>query len=265
MIAKKIFISIPLIFTSTLYSFAIPEFFSSLFSTAQQETFMQEYDFPAHATLELYNTSGDILIKTWKHTKIVVEAIKKGTPESLKTTTISVKFNNQSMVISTLAPHDSPAATVIYTILVPQHAILKQISTDKGSITIKHVQGNINAATNEGPIAIHDACADVRAKTNLGSITLEQKKLPETAGVFLETLQGNVQVFVPRNINANLQARTLKGELRTDIPVTMLPQTVKLNKDTWNRLRREVKATLGEGGAPITIDVTKGSIEVLEY
>ena len=117
-----------------------------------------------------------------------------------------------------------------------------------------------------GKITLQQARKKVKAVVSQkGSIEIEHESLPETESIFVQNMQGDVTISLPKNVNATLKATTLKGELTSNIPVTLEPRTTVLNKESWKNMQREVTGTLGAGGAPINIDVTKGNITINGY
>ena len=150
-------------------------------------------------------------------------------------------------------------------IIIPETVELRAINTNKGSIEIKNLNAPIHVSTYDGKIKINNSAQSVIAKTTNGSIKVKQKELNKDSSIFLETLNGDVDLFLPKGINASLQGKTSKGVLTSELEITLHPITTKLNKETWERMKREASGTIGNEGAPITIDVNKGDIHILEY
>ncbi len=252
--------------SSHIYSFSIfnSSFFSRLWPTYNQEIITKEYAIQPECTVEITNQEGGITLKTWSQRKILIEAVKKGSPEQLQHTTVGIKVTDHTITITTRCTGSEQPAHVDYTIMLPEQASAT-IKTDKGPIKIKHMLGSIDAFSQNGSIEICDAVQTVVAKTHKGSIKVKQKSFSQPYALFLEALQGSIDLFLPIDSNADLQAQTLSGSVTSELPVTLHACTVKLNKDTWDRLKREVHGTLGTGGAPITIEVNRGNIVVHAY
>lgn len=248
--------------TSYIRSFSI----SDWFTRAHVETLpAKEYKVSANSTLEIRNIKGSINVKSWDHeSKIALDVVKKGTEQALHDTTIGIVHKESNLIITTYSssPH---IATIDYTLMVPQNAQLSTVSTEKGDIKIKQVRSSMRVTASEGNIEISDSVQSVIAKTNKGYIRVRQRTLTEPSSLFLETLQGNVYLSLPRNTNALLQARTQNGTITSEQPITLNTITTKLNKEFWNSIKSDIKGILGDGGAPITIDVTKGTIALTQY
>lgn len=224
-----------------------------------------EYTATANITIDLSNIEGNISIKSWEQNKIILDAIKTGTEEELAATSIAVTQKDTTISITSKVKENEPAAAVDYTVMVPVGSSLKISNASKGDIKIRQIRGTISAVTEHGSIEIYDTVGSVTAKSNDGSLRIKQKNIAQPNTLFLEALNGNVKLSLPKRINADIQAKTYKGMVTSTIPITLSPQTLVLNKDTWNDMRKEVRGTLGTGGAPIIIDVSKGNIILDEY
>lgn len=253
------------IYNSLNFAFSTPKFISRLWQKNEQEVLKKSYDIKPDGTLKIDNIQGNIQVKTWDKDKIEIEATKTGTVEDLKNTTLSVKSNSDQVSITTKVPENAQAATVQYSIMVPEKAKIHLAIAEKGTIKIEHPMGPVDVATDDGAIDITDSTNIVTAKNRTGKMTIKQKKFSGDSCLFLESFNGDIYLYLPRETKANLQAKTIGGLITSEYPVTLYPITMKLNKDSWSRIKKEVKGTLSDGGAPITIETTKSNIYINEY
>ncbi len=252
------------VYHSRLYAFNI----KNLWQKTEQETMTKEYQIESRSIINVFNTEGSVTIKPWNQHKVTIEVSKRGSAEALKATTISSALNASGSIatITTRVPENKQSATVDFTIMVPEDATLKIMQT-KGPVRIRGVLGSIDVSLEEGNITIIDATKMVSAKTGSGTISLDQKKLDDASGIFLESHKGSITLRLPKETRAHLHARTIAGVIVSDHPVTLVPITLKINREGWKRLQKEVEGTLGglKGGAPITLEATKGNITIKEY
>lgn len=234
-------------------------------SKSKQVAATQEYTVTEKSTLELTNFQGTIVVKSWEQNKVILDAVKSGTEDELSATTINVNQKNNNITIETKIKEGCPEAAIDYTLMVPVGISIKVSNTNKGDIKIKQIRGAVHAKTEKGSIDISDTVGTVRASNNNGPIKLKQKNIVQPNTIFLETLKGDVQLYVPKKINADIQAKTFNGSITSTIPVTLSPYTMLLNKDNWKARQNDVLGLLGIGGAPIIIDVSKGNITLEEY
>jgi len=189
--------------------------------------------------------------------------------------------------------------SVDYELIIPQNIIV-DLKTDKGEIKIKKAKGPITASTNKGDIKIIDTQGEISAEANQGNILVDQslgnisavssygdiqisdasqsikahtksgsiktscKTVPSTGAINLVTNSGSISLALPITTNAELKARAAKGKVTSDHYIEIKPQTVQLNKKTWDRFKREVDGTLGSGEATIELTTHYGNIKILK-
>lgn len=260
-----IFFLVCLYISNTISYFNPTKFIKQLWQKNQQEIIAHDYTVNPASIIELYTQSGDIVIKTWKQNKLAIQATKSGTKEELEATKVSFKSQPQKTIITTNCPDSSNCATVDYAIIVPEKSSIKIHANLNGSITIKHVEGLIDLFTSQGAIKVSGSTNCVIAKNHNGDIFIKQAIFGEPHSIFLESLKGNIFLYIPYDTKANLHARSLHGVVISELPVTLQSKTMKLNKEAWERIKKEAFGTLGCGGAPITLEATKGNITIGAY
>lgn len=240
--------------------------FGRIFQKTEKEAINKEYPMNEKCTITVHNTEGSITIKAWPQNKLLIEAQKKGTAEDQKNTTISAKATGNEASIITRIPEQQKSSMVDYVLMVPEQANLK-ITQTSGPIKIRGVQGSVDISiVEQGLLEVIDSSKTVTATTNAGDIIVQQKKFGQPHSLFLKTDRGNITLSIPRETKASFHAKTLTGSIISDHPVTAT-FTSKLNKEAWERMKKEVEGSLGglDGGAPITLEATKGMITLKEY
>lgn len=238
---------------------------STFWQKKSQEHITKEYLTEKGCLVTLDSTEGTITVKPWSEKKVAFEITKRGTDEELKNTSVSSKIEGKDIIITTRVAPEQYSAQVDYVLMVPEEVSLK-ITQAKGPVTIKGPCGSLDVSLEEGTISIEDIQKTVTAKTGYGDIIVKQNKFDETSGSFLETLQGSITLFLPRQARASLQAKTGFGRIISDHPVTLAPITLTLNQKSWEQLKKNVEGTLGGplGGAPLTLETAKGNIVIKE-
>lgn len=271
---------------------------SYLFGKAHEKIVHKEIPFKKNDSITIHNICGDIVIKEWKHNSVQLRAKKSASKkEMLDDIKIVTKRLGKTVTIQTEQKNEVNRGAVDYELIVPRTATLS-VQTNKGSISISRIQAPIQATTQNGNISINNTSGPIIASTQQGSITIENhsgtiratsdngnitinqadrtvfaqtnngtictscKKVPALDTISLSTNSGNIELALPRRVNADLQAHTEKGKLISDHYITVKPQTVKLNKHTWARLKKEVNGTLGTGEAIIKLSAGKGNIRI---
>lgn len=144
--------------------------------------------------------------------------------------------------------------SVDYAISAPHKTDLHLQSTN-GGIRIEQVRGNLDFETTNGGVHLDDVAGNVRGHTTNGGVdvTLTGARWDGKA-LDVSTTNGGVRLRVPKGYSARLEARTVNGGLNVDFPVTV-----------QGRIRHEISATLGGGGALVHAETTNGGVHVSSY
>lgn len=236
---------------------------TSWFSSWQEESFFKESTCGVNGTLELTNISGPITIKTWSIPKIVIEATKSGKEKDLPSIAIETDINEQHAIIKTVYHDKSIKGSVSYELMIPEHTNVT-IQTDDGAIKLKKVHGNITVQSGSGAIDIEEATHSISAIANSGNITASCSHVPLNAHIQLTADNGTITLALPKRTHARVTAKAAKGIITSEQSITVAPQTVKLDRNYWKRVRTEISGLLGNGGAVIELTSHYGNIKIVE-
>jgi len=125
-----------------------------------------------------------------------------------------------------------------------------------GAIRIEKAQGRLDVETDDGSITIDARPTVVRAHTGDGSIRLQLE--PETSMTDawdLSTSDGSITVALPPGFNAEIDAETSDGSVRSSYP------GLSEGGDGEGReRRRELRRKLGDGGPILKVRTGDGTI-----
>jgi DUF4097 and DUF4098 domain-containing protein YvlB len=126
------------------------------------------------------------------------------------------------------------------------------LETYNGPISVENVSGRISMQAQNGPISLRGVSGDVRGRAQNGPIhvVLEGSRW-NGAGLDVETVNGPINVRIPRNYSAELETGTVNGPVNLD-----LDQPIPVR----GRITRRIEARLGSGGAPIRVITTNGPV-----
>jgi DUF4097 and DUF4098 domain-containing protein YvlB len=122
--------------------------------------------------------------------------------------------------------------------------------TVNGSVEATNLPSHAEAYTVNGSIDV-TAGGEVQAETVNGAITASLGKTNGSEPLTFKTVNGSIRIGLPAGTNADVQAKTLNGEISSDFPLTV-----------QGRIGRHVKGTLGSGGRPLRLETVNGSIEL---
>ncbi len=141
--------------------------------------------------------------------------------------------------------------SVSYRAKVPRETDLG-LSTTNGSIKIRDVTGQLEMTTVNGGISMAQVAGDVSARAVNGGI---KALLGGTAwqgdGLELHTTNGGIEIDLPAEFNAVLEAATTNGGIQTDFPITVT-----------GRIGKRLNGVLGDGGPTISATTTNGGVKI---
>ena len=108
---------------------------------------------------------------------------------------------------------------VDYRLRVPRQVRLDELSTLKGDIVVHDVEGIIEAHNLHGDIEGINVAGSVEAHALTGNILVSLRALPDPRLPFtLATINGNVDLLMPAQANADLELSTVAGNIVGDYP-----------------------------------------------
>lgn len=232
---------------------------SSWVSGNKEEAFLKEAYFDFDGTVVLENDSGSLIVKSWSLPKIAIEAIKKAPEKELESIHITTQLNHNKVSINASSSsknttHKNDKHSIDYRLIVPYKANL--VIKNKGNIKIKNVEGNIKAST-QNSIDIRGAVGNLNVQSN-GAATVSFSALPLASIVNVTSLKSSITIALPSLINATLTAKTEFNMINSEHFIMLNPMTVLLNKQTWNRLQKEVCGMIGNGGTQMHLTAYNG-------
>jgi len=141
-----------------------------------------------------------------------------------------------------------------------------RIRTGDGSIKLDDVAGNLDLETDDGSIGIDARPAALHAKTGDGTIRVTiDPDAAMAADWDLTTGDGSVILTLPSGFNAELDAETSDGVVRSDHPLLKeLTAERRSGEDGDERRerRRSLRTRMGEGGKILKVRTGDGTIRI---
>ncbi len=126
--------------------------------------------------------------------------------------------------------------------------------TVNGTVQAQGLSANAEAYTVNGNIKV-SADGIVQARTVNGSITASCGRADWREALEFNTVNGSIELALPANAQAEIQARTVNGGISTDLPLFVQGEVSK----------RRLNGVLGSGGNPgrqLKMETVNGSIHV---
>ncbi|HEY3939770.1 MAG TPA: hypothetical protein VGL97_20220 [Bryobacteraceae bacterium] len=201
--------------------------------------------------------NGSIRVHGWSNQDVRVRAcIQAAAPSEEEARTLASQVAI-TKGIGAIEP-DGPANfsdrrwwSVSYEVWVPASSNLK-MDANNGSIALDGVQGHIQVHTQNGSLRFSQVGGDVNGATTNGSVTVDLAGSGWSGdGLHLQTTNGSVNLNVPANFSARVEASTVNGHIKTDFPVTVSGE-----------IERSLSFVLGSGGSTIEARTVNGSVHI---
>jgi DUF4097 and DUF4098 domain-containing protein YvlB len=227
------------------------------------EEFHQVYALSANGSVDLENINGPVHISAWDRNEVKVDAVKSAwSKERLDEAKIEINSRPDSISIHTKYPghdhsfwsdrHDNPAS-IEYTLTVPRHARLNEISLVNGSLDIQDVAGEVRASCVNG----HLKASNLGGRANLNTVNGELEASvgrATTSSIDLSTVNGTLRVTLPSDAKAEVEASTVSGRISNEFGMA-----VSRHQFVGNSLHGQ----LGGGGTRVKLSNVNGRIEIL--
>jgi DUF4097 and DUF4098 domain-containing protein YvlB len=226
------------------------------------EEFHQTYPLTPDGRVELDNINGDVHISTWDRNEVKVDAVKYADEkERLDEAKIEIDSGKDYLSIRTRYPdhdqnwnwgsHHNPAS-VDYTLTVPSSVRLDEIKLINGELDVNGVSGEVRASCINGRLEAQDLGGRAHLSTINGRLDAHFNQLAGNT-VELDSVNGSVELTIPSDSQAELEASTVSGGIENDFG---------LHVNHHRFVGHDLRGELGNGGAHIRLSNVNGRIEI---
>ena len=127
-----------------------------------------------------------------------------------------------------------------------------EAASGNGEVTVENVRGPVSANSGNGDVRVTTVQGPVSARSGNGDLFVRMSELRATDDMEFTTGNGRIEVTVPAEFNADIDASTGNGGIRTDFPIQVSGRISK------TRLR----GTIGQGGRRLRLVTGNGEIEL---
>ncbi|MDD8019059.1 MAG: DUF4097 family beta strand repeat-containing protein [Bacteroidota bacterium] len=125
-----------------------------------------------------------------------------------------------------------------------------EAETSGGSVRSENIKGNFKGHTSGGDVVVSRIDGQVKAGTSGGSIKIELSG--ENKGIDVGTSGGDIDIYLGKNVTADIDAETTGGNVDCDLPVTVRGKVKE----------SELHGKINGGGNPIKAETSGGSIRI---
>lgn len=136
------------------------------------------------------------------------------------------------------------------------------LSDLEGNIYAKTVSGHVNVISNSGEVRIRSVSGDITASGITGTLVSATTSgnifadfMNVSKGIYLETMSGNIELFLPGTNGYDIEGNAMSYDLRGLSESTITKR---------NQNQRDLNVVIREGGLPVHLSTMSGRIRVSE-
>ncbi|MDJ0645983.1 MAG: DUF4097 family beta strand repeat-containing protein [Flavobacteriaceae bacterium] len=157
--------------------------------------------------------------------------------------------------------------TLDFKIKVPYTTNLELKTVNDGNLVVRNVHANEIVVKNiNGPITLDNISGKTHANALNRDINISYKTKPLDGSTY-ESLNGNINIMIKENLNADVSFKTMNGGFYTNLntagmkPLSSL-DTYKKGRGTKYKLNSKQRFRIGNGGAKLSFDLLNGDATI---
>lgn len=229
----------------------------------ETEKFDKTYPLDPDGRVSISNDNGSIIVDAWDRNEVRVTYTKTAAlKEHLADVQVGIRSQADRIDIETnyagWKARDAKSAragqvTVDYHLTVPRTAFLNEIETVNGSVTVSSFTNFTRASAVNGSVK----AANLRGAANLstvnGEVAADFDRLETGSKIVLSTVNGRVNLSIPSDSNATINADSLNGSISNDFGLPV-------RKGRY--VGRDLYGVIGSGGVRIKLDSVNGPLTI---
>ncbi|WP_444994828.1 DUF4097 family beta strand repeat-containing protein [Aliikangiella sp. IMCC44359] len=217
-------------------------------------------DFNTNGKIQLSNINGDVSIKACDCEQVsIIAEIMASSQEERDRIDVNIKESANQITIKTKYKKNQEHhgknrhSKVTYQLSVPNHVKLDDIELVNGNLTVKGVTGEFNSEMVNGNLSSDSLTASANIKMVNGDADIRFKNLHHVKNIDIDSVNGNIQLHIPADSNASIDASTVSGSLSNEF-------NIQVNKHKF--VGSDMRGKIGSGGVDIELENVNGKISV---
>ena len=224
-----------------------------------ERVWTQTYSLSSGGSLSLSNINGDVTIRGTDRADVSVTATITSDSESgLDRVDVKVDTSSNHIQIETdyskkKGRWGNSGASVHYELEVPSSIELEEIDLVNGSLQLSDIDGDVEANLVNGSLNAEGLGGSAELETVNGQISATFNRMGSSQRVDLESVNGSIELRIPDDAGATVEASTVHGKIRNDFGM-------KVERGEY--VGSDMEGKIGDGGARISLENVNGSINV---
>ena len=236
---------------------------NSIVKLDETEKFEQTYPLSANGRVNVSNVNGSITVEAWDRNEVKLEAVKiADTKENLADVEIKIDARQDSFSVE--ADYEFTKNNkrewknyrkleVQFRLSVPRTAVLNEIETVNGSVTVSDFVNYTKVSAVNGEVKATNLRGNANLSTVNGSVEAVFDRLETGTKISLVTVNGRVNLLIPSDSNATVKADTLNGSINNDFGLPV-------RKGEY--IGRDLYGKIGTGDVQIRLNSVNGGLTV---
>ncbi|TQV72988.1 hypothetical protein FLL45_16125 [Aliikangiella marina] len=224
------------------------------------DTIEKTLNFDSDGTIKLSNINGDVTIKACDCLQVTMTAtISASSQEVRDRITIDIDESSDYLRIATKYAKNNERrwnnnrSEVTYDLSVPNAVNLDSISLVNGDLIVKGVSGELDAELVNGALKSDGNTSTTRVDMVNGDMEIRFSSLDNAKKIDLESVNGDIELYLPADADATIDADTVSGKIRNDFGLNVI-------KHKW--VGSEMRGKIGSGKVTIDLENVNGRIYV---
>ncbi len=236
---------------------------TTLVKLDETEKFEQTYALNANGRVSVSNVNGSITIETWDANQVKLEVTKiADTKERLAEAEVKIDSKPDFFSVETDYNwrreggnnwRNNGRMEVQYRLTVPKNAVLNEIETVNGSISITNANNTTRASAVNGTVRATNLRGAANLSTVNGTVEADFDQLQTGSKISLNTVNGTVNLTIPSDANATLRADSVNGNISNEFGLPV-------RKGQY--VGRDLYGKIGNGDVQIRLNSVNGGLSI---
>jgi DUF4097 and DUF4098 domain-containing protein YvlB len=217
--------------------------------TPTDTTLVKTFPLVDTSKVSFKNVNGNITVSAWDQQQAQVVVIKSGGSDR----GAQVFFSNNGTSLTVRTAENRGNQNVRFEVKLPRQLVRVELSSTNGVIKISDVNAEILVDGTNGSIELANVVGVSRVRTTNGSIKAGLLK-PSDRNMEFESVNGSIEVTVPADFGADLEASTVHGGIAIDNSFG-----VSVDKGI---VGQRAKGEINQGGERLKLSTVNGNIKL---
>ena len=224
------------------------------------DTIEKTFDFDSDGRIQLSNVNGDVTVTACDCSQVSLTAnIKASSQEMRDRISIEVDDSDDRLSVRTKYKNNRGSSwrnqysEVTYTLYVPNDVNLDGFELVNGNLEINGVTGALDADLVNGELKSDGLTASTKVNMVNGDMDIRFNDLTNAKYIDLESVNGNINVYIPSSSDATIQAETISGRITNDFGIEVIKHKY---------VGSEMSGYIGSGDVKVDLENVNGKIAI---